>query len=153
MEKPTSDWSKNTSAAWWKFNGAPRIPWQTCRFHAGFGKSDLTRVFWESRATRVTAQFHIAAADTRREERPYFSRKGPRAILGISPALFTGAAHRGGGCLPSVSRNRAAWKRYTSSTSCAPRASYSRINTEYYSSHRASQSHILLIKLYQIWIF
>jgi len=50
-------------------------------FHAGFGKSDLTRVFWESRATRVTAQFRIA--DTRKEERAYFNGKDSHAILGI----------------------------------------------------------------------
>lgn len=38
------------------------------RFHAGFGKSDLTRVFWESRDSTNSTRSRIAAADMRKRE-------------------------------------------------------------------------------------
>lgn len=72
---------------------------QTCHFHAGFGESDLTRVFWESRDSSNSAVLHSCVRKEGRGETVFQPQR--LAILGISSALFAV------GCL-SASRNRAA---------------------------------------------
>lgn len=65
-KKQLPNWSKNASEVWGKFNRntmytVASVP---C-FHAGFGKSDLTRVFWESRDSTNSTRSRITAADMR----------------------------------------------------------------------------------------
>lgn len=103
-EKQLPNWSKNASEIWRKFNrNTMYIVASVPRFHAGFGKSDLTRVFWESRDSTNSTRSRITAADMRKREarKTVFSVTEIRDIGNI--LLFIGGW--------IFLYNRVAWKR------------------------------------------
>lgn len=80
-EKPLPNWSKNMLKLDENLIGTPHVYTiaSVPRFYAGFGKSDLMRVFWESRDPTNSTRSCIAAADMRKsggKKDHIFSRRG-----------------------------------------------------------------------------
>lgn len=123
---------------------------QMCRFHAGFGKSDLTRVFWESRAAQATAQFRATAADTSRRKTVF---QPPKARVRARyweylPRFLSVRAVVCRGCVPQSRRVKYKSQRYVHPPCIVFENKYG----ECCNFHRSS-SHVLPREFIYIWDF